>query len=85
MAGRQPTASAGKTLGRYVIERELGRGGMGVVYLAEDGNLARKIALKTTSMAQMGSSAAARDQRRARFVREVKALAQVNHQNHSNV
>lgn len=79
MAKRQPTASAGKKLGRYVIERELGRGGMGIVYLALDENLGRRVALKTTSVA--GSGAASRNQRRARFVREVRALAQVNHPN----
>ncbi|MCP4502107.1 MAG: serine/threonine protein kinase [Deltaproteobacteria bacterium] len=73
------SAAIGKTLGRYEIERELGRGGMGVVYLAQDVNLNRRIALKTTTVT--GSSENSRNQRRARFVREVRALAQVNHAN----
>lgn len=81
MVQRQPTARAGKRLGRYVIERELGRGGMGVVYLARDENLGRRVALKTTSVAGLGSGEKARTQRRQRFIREVQALTQVSHEN----
>ncbi len=68
-------------LGRYRIERELGRGGMGVVYVATDVNTDRQVAIKTTSVAGLGSGEKARNQRRERFVREVRALTQVNHEN----
>src|SRR5688500_2113075 len=77
---RQPTAKLGKRLGRYTIERELGRGGMGVVYVAQDENTGRQVALKTTAVAGLGGNAS-RNQRRQRFVREVQALTQVNHDN----
>ncbi|HEX73510.1 MAG TPA: serine/threonine protein kinase, partial [Candidatus Hydrogenedentes bacterium] len=61
---------------RYVIERELGRGGMGVVYLARDTQLDRPVALKFLG-SMMDDSA----ELRQRFLREAKAAAKVSHPN----
>ncbi|HEY3257454.1 MAG TPA: hypothetical protein VGJ64_01250, partial [Gemmatimonadaceae bacterium] len=45
MTGTMPTVGS-SLLERYAIERELGRGGMAVVHLAEEKKHARKVAIK---------------------------------------
>jgi serine/threonine protein kinase len=66
----------GSTIAGYRIERALGRGGMSVVYLAEDTRLGRKVALKVLS------SELAEDQRfRDRFIRESRLAASLEHPN----
>jgi predicted Ser/Thr protein kinase len=62
--------------GEYSIERELGRGGMGVVYLAREVRLAREVAIKVLPPA-LAVSAAMRDQ----FVREAQTAARLSHPN----
>ena len=62
--------------GRYVIERELGRGGMGVVYLARDASLDRLVALKVLPAAFMAQPAL-----HDRFVRETRLVAGMSHPN----
>ena len=66
----------GTTLGHYRIVRELGSGGMGEVYAAEDQKLHRQVALKVLS-----SPFGADDERRQRFEREAHAVAALNHPN----
>jgi len=61
-------------LGEYALLSELGRGGMGVVYRAEDPRLKREVALKV-----MLPQFAANPQAKARFVREARAQAKVEH------
>ncbi|MEO8276972.1 MAG: protein kinase [Thermoanaerobaculia bacterium] len=66
----------GSKLAHYRIVEKLGEGGMGIVFLAEDERLHRKVALK------MLPPALAEDPHRlARFEREVKSVATLNHPN----
>src|SRR6185295_3648654 len=60
----------------FAIERELGSGGAGVVYLARDLRLERKVALKV-----LPSEVALDPERLARVEREAKLLASLNHPN----
>ncbi len=67
---------AGTKLGPYEILSPLGAGGMGEVYLANDGKLDRKVAIKVLPELMT------RDKERvARFEREAKLLASLNHPN----
>ncbi len=66
----------GSEVGSYTLGRELGRGGMGVVFLARDTRLERDVAIKT-----MPDEVAQDAQRLARFEREARTLAQLNHPN----
>src|SRR6266704_3236443 len=70
------TLDAGTKLGRYEIRSQIGEGGMGEVYLAQDTKLERKVALKILP-ADVGTN---RD-RMERFVREAKSAAALNHPN----
>jgi eukaryotic-like serine/threonine-protein kinase len=62
--------------GEYSLERELGRGGMGIVYLAREVALDRPVALKV-----LPPALAARDDIRERFLREARTAAQLSHPN----
>ena len=62
--------------GEYSLQRELGRGGMGVVYLARDVQLDRDVAIKVLP-AHVASDAAARE----RFIREARMAAGLSHPN----
>ncbi|HET7042534.1 MAG TPA: serine/threonine-protein kinase, partial [Gemmatimonadales bacterium] len=63
-------------LGRYSIDRELGRGGMGVVYLAREVHLDRWVAIKL-----LPPERAADPELRARFLGEARLAAKLSHPN----
>lgn len=67
---------AGKTVGPYQIISQLGKGGMGEVYLAEDTRLERKVALKFLSSELIGDEWA-----RRRLIKEAQAVAILDHPN----
>ena len=62
--------------GRYSLERELGRGGMGVVYLAREVRLDRPVAIKL-----LPPSKASDPRLRERFLREARTAAKLSHPN----
>src|SRR2546423_138559 len=74
------TIDAGTKLGRYEIRSQIGEGGMGEVYLAQDTKLDRKVALKILPV-----EVAADRHRMERFVREAKAAAALNHPNIAHI
>ena len=75
-----PNFSPGARLGRYEIKSQLGAGGMGEVYLAQDTKLDRKVALKI-----LPADLAANQDRMRRFVQEAKAAAALNHPNIAHI
>ena len=75
-----PTAEfetlAGALEGQYRLQREVGRGGMGIVYVANDERLDRLVAIKTLPP-HLGNDAVVRD----RFLREARTAAALSHPN----
>jgi len=62
--------------GRYSIDREIGRGGMGIVYLAKEVHLDRPVAIKLLPPGQASDA-----QLRERFLREARNAARLSHPN----
>ncbi len=62
-----------KLQGRYEIVGELGRGGMGVVYLARDPMLGREVAVKLITPASLNQ------ENEDRFLREAQVVARLDH------
>ena len=71
---RELDIDAGIQLGDFELERELGRGGMGVVYLARQRSLGRPVALKLLRPS-IGAEHASHDS----FLDEARAIAQLRH------
>ncbi len=73
-AGMKPT------LGRYEVEKELGRGAMGIVYLGKDPKINRHVAIKTMMLEQEGTPEQIKELK-MRFFREAESAGSLNHPN----
>jgi serine/threonine protein kinase/tetratricopeptide (TPR) repeat protein len=74
------TIPSGTKLGRYEIRSQIGAGGMGEVYLAEDTQLRRRVALKI-----LPGDLASNQDRMRRFIQEARAAAALNHPNIAHI
>ena len=84
--GTQPAAGGDRevetrrTIGRFIVEHELGRGSMGIVYAAYDPELDRRVALKVLR-ATGASGDAEEHELEARLLREARTMARLAHPN----
>ncbi len=79
MADQRLTLGAGSVLGRYRIERRLGAGAMGEVFLAEDPQIGRRLALKTVKVEEGKPQEI--EERKRRLLREARAAGKLLHPN----
>ena len=79
---RRPAGVAGmpKRLGRYVIERRIGRGAMGAVYLAKDPRINRAVAVKAIPIDKEFEDEELKEAR-LRFFREAESAGRLTHPN----
>jgi hypothetical protein len=68
------------TVGHYQIERELGRGAMGMVYLGKDPRIGRSVAIKTMAFSSEFEGAQLEEVKQ-RFYREAETAGRLNHPN----
>src|SRR5512135_664707 len=68
-------------LGRYEVLSELGKGAMGVVYLAKDPSIGRLVAIKTIRVAPPGEDDSESREFRQRFTREAQTAGVLSHPN----
>ena len=67
-------------LGRYQVEKELGKGAMGIVYLGKDPKISRVVAIKTLALSQEFGADELEDVK-TRFFREAETAGRLNHPN----
>jgi lipoprotein NlpI len=70
-----------RVLGKYTLLRELGRGGMAVVYQAWDASLAQHVALKLIKSSDLGLPDDSKSEDVAEFLREARMAARLRHPN----
>jgi serine/threonine-protein kinase len=77
--GREPAAAAlPPRIGRYLIEREIGRGSLSAVYLGRDPQRGQAVAIKTMALAREFEGEALAEARQ-RFVREARTAGRLDH------
>jgi serine/threonine protein kinase len=76
LAGSRSESLIGQAIGHYQVVREIGSGGMGEVYLAQDAKLGRRVALKL-----LPTYLSKDEDRLRRFEREAHAASALNHPN----
>jgi serine/threonine-protein kinase len=81
MADRVAAGARVGRLGRYEVLNELGKGAMGVVYLAKDPVIGRLVAIKTIKNSQSGEDDSESREFRERFVREAQTAGILSHPN----
>jgi tRNA A-37 threonylcarbamoyl transferase component Bud32 len=81
MADRVPAGARVTKLGRYEVLNELGKGAMGIVYLAKDPVIGRLVAIKTIRTSQTGDDDSESREFRERFVREAQTAGILSHPN----
>lgn len=83
-ASPAPSSDSGigelKSLGRYKLEREIGRGAMGTVFLGRDSAINRLVAIKAIPLAREFSDSELAEAR-SRFFREAETAGRLNHPN----
>ena len=68
-------------LGRYQVEKELGRGAMGIVYQGRDPKINRVVAIKTLFLGNEEEADGETESAKARFFREAESAGRLNHPN----
>ncbi len=71
-----PAPPAERRIGKYIVKGELGRGGMGAVYLAEQPGLGREVAIKELIQSAVADPVALK-----RFMQEAQVMARASHPN----
>jgi serine/threonine-protein kinase len=75
-ATNPPAAAGERQIGKYIVKGELGRGGMGAVYLAEQPGLGREVAIKELILSSVADPTAL-----MRFLQEARVMARTSHPN----
>jgi hypothetical protein len=73
---RTPAPAGARQIGKYLVKGELGRGGMGAVYLAEQPGLGREVAIKELILSPAADPTAL-----MRFLQEAQVMARTSHPN----